>query len=128
MNPPPIIKPPPSVHAAVIPGWRPASDNELGKSVRAKISRKRFDRETLANWLNLIWQIPHAKGPRRVILHVTLGPTNHEPDGRNLWKSLLDGLVEIGQLVDDRNAPCKTLDPTFSRGRELHTTIILEDL
>jgi hypothetical protein len=85
-----------------IPGWRPALDNELFRlHWSRRLSRKRHDAQVLAT-AALALGVPRATGPRR--LGVTIYGRYHRgavPDDPAPYKSLLDGLVHAGLLVDD---------------------------
>lgn len=76
--------------------------------------------------------MPKATGKRRVSMEITMGKGMREYDFDNSWKSLLDGLVKAGMLVDDRNAYCQLGTITHirdsSKWNEWGTTVILEDV
>lgn len=83
--------------SAQIDGWRPATDNELHKSVRAEIKLKRRDREVISTFLG--W-VPKAVGKRKVQL-IVAKRRRPLPDPANLLKSFNDALVRNGLLKDD---------------------------
>jgi len=85
----------------VIEGWHPEGtvNNLIGKSIGHITGLKRKDEATL--FAHLLGVVPAATGRRR--LRVTLvypkGRKSHDAD--NPEKSIRDGLVRIGALVDD---------------------------
>jgi hypothetical protein len=116
-----------TVYRLVIPAWRPATVNELFKSVRARIGLKKRDRLFVTMYARA-QGVPLAFGPRRVSLCLTLPAKGKAPDPDNLWKSLLDALTSASLLVDDDAGHCQLGPVTFSRGPALETAITLEDL
>jgi Holliday junction resolvase RusA-like endonuclease len=117
----------PGAYRITIPGWHPATVNELMKSVKARIRLKKRDRGMVAI-AALAQQIPAAHGRRRVHLAITMGPGQRGADPDAYWKSLLDAMVMCGLLIDDRKEYV-VLDPVeFVRGKEPETTIELYDL
>jgi hypothetical protein len=116
-----------TAYKLVIPAWRPASTNELMKSVRARIKLKKRDRMFILAYARRD-RIPPAVLPRQVSLAITLPPGGRACDPDNLWKSLLDALVHAGLLIDDDHQHCELGPVTFTRGRTLETAITLEDL
>ncbi len=105
--------------------WHPATVNELMRSVKTRIRRKKADR-VLIDTQSL--HVPIATGPRRIHLAITLGKGRRAADPDAYWKSLLDALVACKLLIDDNRQNC-VLDPVeFSRGNEPETTIELYDL
>ena len=83
-----------------IDNWRPATDNELHKSVKTEIRLKHRDRKVLRDFVAGAAQCPLAKGRRLVYLTV-LKRCKPLPDPANLNKSFLDALVQTGLLKDD---------------------------
>jgi hypothetical protein len=114
-------------HVLTIPGWHPNTVNQLLRSVRERIRLKKADRQLIATYARLAG-IPPAAGKRRVSLCITLGPGQRAADPDAYWKSLLDALVQCGQLVDDNRQGCELGEVAFERGGERKTTIMLEDL
>lgn len=117
----------------VIPNWHPTSVNVLlgaayaGRGARFMAARrKREDAAMLAAYCRLA-DVPRATGPRRVSLTLGLGPRQRSPDPDNLWKSLLDGLVKCGMLVDDSSKWCEPQWCGTTRGLKA-TTVVIEDL
>ena len=110
-----------------IPGWRPATLNELLSGHWRKAARlKKQDAEIIAAacWMA---RLPKAAGKRRVSLRLTLPPRQRRWDKDALWKSLLDGLVKAGALVNDSPNWCEPGEVVYQRGDRLVTEIILED-
>jgi hypothetical protein len=116
-----------TVYRLVIPAWRPATVNELFKSVRARIGLKKRDRAFITTYAR-VQGVPPAVYPRRVSLAITLPAKGRPTDPDALWKSLLDALVQAGLLVDDDSGHCVLGPVTFTRGPALETAILLEDL
>jgi hypothetical protein len=117
-----------TTYSVFIPNWRPASLNELmGGSVRNKIRRKKADRKIITFYC---CRLPKATAKRHVSLHIVLTGRQQEADPDAYYKSLLDGLVKCGMLVDDKGEYCSYGMPTYSRGtkEQAGTHITLEDI
>ena len=113
-------------HTVRIPNWVPARLNQLLGGHWAKAARlKKADRDTRALAFR---QTPRATGRRRVSFTVTLGPRMRAGDSDAYFKSLLDGLVQCGQLVDDNRQHCEIMMPEFDRAAIKATTITLTDV
>lgn len=114
-------------HTLKIPNWRPTPLNQLlGHWARAH-KRKRYDRDVVyCHAMNQ--HIPTAVGKRRVSLLVTLGPRVRACDPDSYWKTILDGLVCAGLLVDDRRQMCELGGIEFDRGEENGVVVVLEDV
>ncbi len=111
-----------------ISAWRPASLNELLRGGPWGAARlKRLDREHVFLYSRLA-RVPHAVGKRRVSLRITLPPKQRRWDIDALWKSLLDALVKASMLRDDNPKWCEMGGVEYTRGEELSTTIILEEV
>ena len=112
----------------VIPGWAPANDNALVYRHWAKArARKRRDAEVLAS-AAVIFGVPKATTRRRLTLTIR-GPFGRFPDDTAPLKSLWDGLVKAGLLVDDSREWLEFVwPPTFERAKERETVLVLEDL
>jgi hypothetical protein len=111
-----------------IPRWRPATPNELMKSVKAKIRLKKRDHQFICTYA-LQQKIQKATGKRRVSLHVTLGKGMREFDYDAPWKSLLDAMKHAGLVVDDSCEYIEQGPVTFSRDwKNWGTMITLQDL
>jgi hypothetical protein len=111
-----------------IPCWRPALINELLRSVKDRIRRKKHDR-------SVVWayayqaKIPPARGRRRVSLHVTLGRGMKRFDEDAWQKSGLDALKHAKLIVDDTTAGVEIGSLTFDRDpTDWGSIISLEDL
>lgn len=116
-----------TTYSVFIPQWRPASLNQLmnGK-LRDRMRLKKSDRQIISFYC---CRLPKATGKRRVTLHVVLGKRMNEYDYDNAWKSLLDGLVKCGALVDDRAEYVEQGALTYSRDWDKWGThIVLEDI
>lgn len=117
----------PAAHRIEVPGWRPATVNELTKRSRhwgAAARLKRRDRRVVA-WHAALAGTPRATARRRVSLSIRQPRGRPDPDG--LWKSVLDALVAAGLLVDDSARYCE-MGPAAVAPGPLGTTIELEDL
>lgn len=109
----------------VIPGWHPTLLNRLtGASVGHATGMKRKDADVL--FAHLIGVVPEATGKRRVRLTLVYPKGKQWPDKDNVWKSLLDGLVKIGALVDDSGEWLDSAEPMFETGAKA-TILELED-
>jgi hypothetical protein len=62
--------------------------------------------------------VPKAVGKRMVSVRVVCSNMSHAPDPDNVNKSLRDGLVKCGRLVDDSAKWAKFSEPTIERGRK----------
>jgi hypothetical protein len=114
-------------HLITIPGWRPATVNQLLRTVRGRIRYKKLDRALITAYGRLA-AVPPATVRRRVSAHITLGPGQKAADPDAYWKSLLDALVQAGMLVDDDAEGVEFGPVTFGRGPSWGTAIALEDL
>ena len=84
-----------------IPDWRPCTLNQmLGGSLRNRIRLKKSDMEIIAGYF-MKSGIPKAIGKRRIDVSMALSARQRVSDPDARWKSLLDGLVKCGGLVDD---------------------------
>lgn len=109
-----------------IPNWKPTSLNKLMRmhwGQRSKIIKG--DKELIAHYSK---DMPKATTKRRVSLHIVLGKGSRQIDHDNLLKSLVDGLVSSGMLLDDRPDCMAIGDIAYSRGERDETIITLEDL
>jgi hypothetical protein len=89
--------------------------------------RKKADAQMIAVYGR---SIPKAVGKRRVDLEIILKPKQRGGDVDAYNKSLLDGLVRCGLLVDDNRQHVELSQPTYSRGTEKDwgARIVLEDV
>lgn len=116
-----------TTYSVFIPQWRPASLNQLmtGK-LRNRMRLKKSDRYIITFYC---CRLPKAQGKRRVTLHIVLGTRMNAYDYDNAWKSLLDGLVKCGMLIDDKPGLVEQGALTYSRNpAEWGTRITLEDI
>lgn len=114
----------------IIPDWHPARLNQWDGQHWAKRAKlKKADREFIAVYAHQ-QEIPKAASKRRVSLVLTLGKRQRGGDPDSYWKSVLDGLVHSGLLVDDSKEWVELGTVDYARG--LHgvrqTEIVLEDL
>lgn len=116
-------------YTLIIPGWRPALDNELFKlhwAMRARVKKR--DAQML--WLtSLEAGIPIARGRRAVaLLFSGRYGRGYVPDHPATLKSCLDGMVHARLLMDD-SPEYLALDwpPAYVAGPR-GTVIVLEDL
>ena len=107
--------------------WHPATVNELLRSVRTRIRRKKLDREVIMAYT---WQqkIPKAQGKRRLSLHIVMGKGQRGADPDAYFKSLNDACVCSGLLVDDSRRYVELTPVTFSRDwQHWGTVLTVED-
>ena len=127
-------KPPVPTEAAVrrwevvIPGWRPATANQLlgchwGKAARMKA----HDRQLIAVY-TVLAGVPKASGKRRLSLRITLPKGQRRWDIDALQKSCLDGAVHAGLLIDDNPKWAAWGGVEYIRGEGLSTVIVVEDV
>jgi hypothetical protein len=69
-----------ALYRVEIPGWHPATVNQLLKSVRGRIRLKKADRKWVGDYLGLLHRVPRAQGRRRVSLRIILGPGRKASD------------------------------------------------
>ena len=105
-----------------IPNWHPAPLNKLMRNRWEAARLKKADREIIAHYAS---KSPKANSKRRVSLTITLAKGQRACDPDAYTKSLLDGLVHCGQLVDDSRLWCEIEAIKFERGNK-STTILLE--
>lgn len=110
----------------VIPNWRPASANRLmGVHWSTKHKLKKADKITVG--LNCKG-IRQATGKRRVTVEMCYKHPQKEYDKDNVWKSLLDALVQNAMLIDDKPEFCEHGEVTQIKTTFTQTKIILEDI
>ena len=108
-----------------IQGWHPTLLNRLaGASIGHQTGIKRADAKQL--YSHLLGVVPEAKGRRLVRLTLVYRRQCDWPDRDNVWKSLLDGLVKIGALVDDGPEWVEADRPVFDVGGKA-TILEMED-
>lgn len=111
-----------------IPDWKPTSTNKLLSShwaVAAKL--KKHDATMIAGYA-LSHGIPKAIGKRKLSFTVIISGKGRLPDADNMLKSLCDGLVKCGLLVDDSGKWMVLGDMECKRGVSAMTVIQLEDV
>jgi hypothetical protein len=111
-----------------IDGWRPATLNQLMNRHHMQAHKlKKADARTLADAM-VAGGVTAALGKRRVRLTVGMGPRERRPDPDSLFKSLLDGLVRAGALVDDGPKWCVLEPVVFFKSPSRCALIELEDI
>lgn len=114
-------------HEFTIPGFRPATINELTKKGNHFSASRLKKRDRLAVALHSR-HVPKAIRRRRVSVEVTLAGRMRVVDPDALHKSTLDALVAAGLLVDDSPAWVEIGPMVQIRGAAKATRIILDDL
>jgi hypothetical protein len=111
-----------------INGWRPASLNEMARSVKGKIHLKQRDRAIICEAARLAG-VPRAIGRRQLSMIIRVPKGQRRWDGDALWKSTLDAAKHAGLIVDDGPVWFQqgtiVYDPV--RG-PLRTTLVIEDM
>ncbi len=118
----------PTTHVLWLPDFVPTSLNRLqghwGKRHRIKNQDKQ-----LIQAESLRQGIPTAEGKRKVSLRIVLPKGTRRLDSDNVWKSLLDALVDVKLLKDDSPSWCETTKPEWLRGESTRETfVVLEDV
>jgi Holliday junction resolvase RusA-like endonuclease len=115
-------------YRVLIPGAHPPTCNQL---FRAKLRhRMRLSKQ----WSTIVAiacnaaEVPAATCKRRVSIEITLGPRRRGADADAFFKAVLDALVSCSRLVDDSPKWVEITTPTFARGAEDATAIVLEDV
>ena len=118
-----------SRHCLWLPDYTPPSLNQLKGHWAVAAKKKKADRELVAAHA-LAQGLPKAAAPRLVELRVVLAAGQRAMDEDNVWKALLDSLVQAGLLKDDSPKWCKRAPAEFLRsGTDLRETfVILTDL
>jgi hypothetical protein len=113
-----------TVHRLVVPDFVPTPLNKLMRGrIRDRIRLACGDRQLIAYYARE-QGLPLATARRRVSIVIT--GTRADPDG--LLKSLLDGLVHAGLLVDDSSTWLELGHLEVSLSGPRQTTVVLEDL
>lgn len=111
-----------------INGWRPASLNEMARSVKGKVHLKQRDRAIVCEAARLAG-IPRATGKRQISMIIRVPKSQRRWDPDALWKSTLDACKHACLIVDDSPVYLQLGQLTYDRERgPLRTTIVLEDL
>ena len=115
------------MYTIYIPDWTPTPLNKLLK-VHWSNSRKmkKTDAEIISAYSRSC--VPATIQKRSVSLIIILPKGQRACDPDAYWKSLLDGLVKCGLLVNDSARWCQNGFVEFARGERLASFIILEDL
>jgi hypothetical protein len=118
------------IHTIHIPNWLPTSDNKLsGCHWNSARTRKIGDMNMIADCVYKLG-IPKAQGKRMVEIVLTIGKgkRGRRPDPTNFYKSVMDALVQIDQLIDDNSEYMSHLPTRIEKGEITSTTIYLTDL
>lgn len=117
---------PTNIHFLIVEDWLPTSVNLLLQTHpmhRAKLKKRDAEVVGVAA---LQQAIPRASGKRR--LFITLAQCRgRSPDPDNVLKSLLDGLVKCGLLLDDAPNCCEIDKIAVLRGPRKMTYVTLQD-
>jgi hypothetical protein len=118
----------------VQPRWEvrlPIYLTSLNKLMRMHWSRRAGvlkDEAMVILWFCDLAGVPRATGKRRVSQRITLVGRNKACDPDNMNKSMLDGLVKAGRLIDDSARWAELGSVSFYRGREIETHLLIEDI
>jgi hypothetical protein len=113
-----------TVHRLVVPDFCPTPLHRLMRGrIRDRIRFSRRDRDLICFYAKE-QGLPLATARRRVSIVIT--GTRADPDG--LLKSLLDGLVHAGLLVDDSSRWLELGGLEVSVSGPRTTTVLMEDL
>lgn len=111
-----------------IDNWQPTRLNQLLNCQWRKNARlKKTDAAIIAVSI-LGADVPRAEIKRRVSVEIILGPRQRAADPDAYWKSLLDGLVVCGALVDDSRTWCELGSVSFQRGKRRARILKLENI
>lgn len=117
------------IHRIEIHSWRPYRDNQIAGGIHWAVRNERKNSDkTMVAWHVKAQDVPPALGKRRVSLEITLTGRQKEADPLAYAKSLLDSLVACRMLVDDNSQFVEWVPPVYTKGEELKTVIVLEDL
>jgi hypothetical protein len=112
-----------------IPGWRPATKNDLMKRHKhwgGAASKKTRDFKVIANAL-MVFGVRPAEGKRRVSIRYTVPHPRWFPDPDAMYPSLLDALKRNRALIDDSDRYCEPTKPEFAVGPK-GIVITIEDI
>ena len=116
-----------ALHSLTIPDWKPTSTNKLITSHWAVARKlKKADADIIAGYA-IHQAIPKATGKRRLSFTVYVSGRGRTPDADNFLKSMCDGLVKCGLLVDDSPTWMELGKMEVARGGSA-TVITLEDI
>jgi hypothetical protein len=117
------------VYRVEIPGWHPASVNELFKSVKSRIRLKKRDRKWIGDFFGPMGsKVPLASGKRRVSITIVLAPGQRGKDVDAYHKSPLDALKYHGLIRNDTDRWCEITPVNYDRAAKMATVFLLEDL
>lgn len=117
------------IRTLYLPEFTPRSLNTLMRGHWSKAHKaKKADKEVIFGHAHQqgLTMLPDDK--RQVSLLIVLGKGQKKMDEDNLWKSLLDALVNAGVLVDDSPKWCQRGTVSYARGDAPATFVILEDV
>lgn len=119
-----------TTHSIFIPNWRPINLNAMFRKHWSQRNKAKKADALMLHGSFAEAKTPKATGKRLVEVHIILTGKQQQADPDAYWKSLLDGLVKCGQLVDDKGTFCETRDPTFEKGAkgQAGTRITLTDI
>jgi len=108
-------------------GWLPHSLNKLMNSHWAvRRGLKQGDKDQIRKAC-LVYGVPKAEGRRHVSVLIVLPKGRRALDADNVYKGMLDGLVEAEVLRNDSHVWCTWSPVHYARGDRLVTFITLED-
>lgn len=116
-----------AIYTLEIPGWMPTPLNKLMGHWGTRSKNKAKDRSQISMALK-VYNVSKATGKRKVSIIVILPKGKRACDPDALHKSLLDGLVQGGGLVNDSKDWVAFTQPLFARGEYLCTYITLQDI
>lgn len=111
-----------------IPGWHPASTNQLLSMHFNRRGRlKRLATDVIA--IEAVRAgVTLATGKRRIGLHFEYANAGHEPDADGRLKVTLDALRDARLIVDDSPHWCEWTAPTSALGPRKLTAITIEEV
>lgn len=112
----------------LIPDWIPTRLNSLiNLPWQQSYKVKKVDAQTIHLYARMRG-IRKAASRRRVSLKLYGWRRGRMGDPDGYWKSLLDGLVQCGLLIDDSQKWCEQGSIVLTRSERTQTEITLEDL
>lgn len=111
-------------YKVTIPDFHPHTVNELIRVHWSKARRfKRGDCDILRHYLK---DIPKASGKRSIQVCLVNDARGRKKDPDSIFKSLLDGLVQIGILKDDSDTWLHLQPVTYQHGKKATIITITE--
>lgn len=110
-----------------VPGWLPANLNQYLRQHWSQVSKAKKETAETILVACIADRIPRATRKRKVSVRLSIPKGRRPPDEDNIQKSLRDGLVRAGALVDDSHEWCETGPFEVVVGK-LATIVILEDV